>query len=281
MAEIQSLSTEAIIALINAGTWPPSLPVQSQSLAALNDALTLDVSQAATVTLHVKNTGTATMAAGLFSFEGSINSTDGVNGDWFPIQAVRSNAGTIESVTTALGLAAATGNAYSWELSTNGLQYLRVRCSTAVTASSIATWYAFRGTYSSEPIVTVQTHAVSQSGAFVVTPLTGTTYAVVTTASTNASVGKASAGALFEITAFNPTAAVIYVKVYNKATAPTVGTDVPAMVFAVPVNGNVALEFGALGKRFSAGIALAVTAGPLSTDTAVTAAGALINATYV
>jgi hypothetical protein len=254
-------------------------PIQTAALSALNSQLAFDVADASNIVAHVKNTGTATMAAGAFVFEGSIDSTDGTDGTWFGLQAVRSNANTIETGSGTLTLTAASGQTYSWELSVNAVKWFRIRCTTAVTASAVATWTALRGSYATEPAPAVQPHAIT--GSVAVTMPTGTNYALTTAATTNAAVIKASSGNLFEVSVFNPTAAVIYAKLYNKTTAPTVGTDVPILVVPVPVNGNVSIEFGNIGKRFSSGIAIAATAGPLSTDTAAIAAGALISATYI
>ena len=120
-----------------------------------------------------------------------------------------------------------------------------------------------------------------------VTTPTGSPIAVTTTASTNASIQKASAGNLFEISVSNPTATPAYVKLYNKTTAPTVGTDIPVLTIVSPANSATSiasangLTFGRIGKRFSTGIAMAVTAGPLATDTAAAVAGVQIHGTYV
>ena len=113
----------------------------------------------------------------------------------------------------------------------------------------------------------------------------GTTYNAVTTASTNAAVVKASAGNLYEISISNPTATAAYVKLYNKATSPTVGTDVPVMTIAIPATaagvGEKAFNFGTVGKRFATGIGIACTAAAAATDTANAVAGVQINATYI
>jgi len=116
---------------------------------------------------------------------------------------------------------------------------------------------------------------------------TGTAIAVTSAATTNASSQKATAGNLFEVTVSNPTATPAYVKFYNKASAPTVGTDVPVLTIVAPATSATAtpsaneLSFGALGKRFATGIAMAITAGPLATDTAVAVAGVQVHGTYI
>lgn len=123
--------------------------------------------------------------------------------------------------------------------------------------------------------------AVTVSGTATVTPTSATNYNAVTTASTNAASVKSSAGNVFEITVSNPTATAIYVKLYNKASAPTVGTDVPILTIPVAAGTTVAMQFGALGKRLGTGIAIAATAAAAATDTAVAVAGVQINASYI
>lgn len=111
--------------------------------------------------------------------------------------------------------------------------------------------------------------------------LQGTALSVVTAATTNASIQKSTAGNLFELTVSNVTASSMAVKLYNKATAPTVGTDVPLVTQVVAAGGTTVLSFGELGKRFTAGIAMAVTAQPAVADTTAAAAGAQIHGTYI
>ena len=268
-----------------------SFPVTTGPVNTVNAVLTVDVRRASNVVFHVKNTGTAAMAAGQFSFEASLDSTDGTNGTWFSIQAIRSNANTIETATGTLSIAIGAGLAYSWEASVNAYQYARVRNTTAVTTNAIATWIAQRGSYATEPIPAAQVSA-PQPVTLTSTTLTGTTngvipaatgsvYSVVTAATTNAAFIKAGTGNLYEMTFSNVTATAGYVKLYNKTTAPTVGTDVPIATFPVPANTTLTYEFGPLGKRFSTGIAIAVTGAAPAADTTVFVAGMQIYGTYI
>lgn len=205
-------------------------------------------------------------------FEASTNN----GATWFAVQAVRSDSNTVESSTGLLSAAPS----YAWELGVNSYTHVRVRC-TARTGGS-ASWRITQGAFATEPIPAVQSHPVTvSSGAVTNTPSSGTDYVLVTTASTNAAVIKTSAGNLTELTVTNPTATAAYVKLYRKAAAPTVGTDVPSMTVPVPAGGLVNLELGALGKRFSTGIAIAVTAAAAATDTASAVAGVQVHATYL
>lgn len=110
---------------------------------------------------------------------------------------------------------------------------------------------------------------------------TAIAYSLVSAATTNAASVKGSAGILFEVSLFNATAATVYLKLYNKASAPTVGTDVPIMTIPVAAGALYAAEFGRLGKRFSSGIALAITLLPAATDTTAIAVGAQLSATHL
>ena len=78
--------------------------------------------------------------------------------------------------------------------------------------------------------------------------------------------------------ATNEGATVAYVKLYNKATAPTVGTDVPEMIIPVPaavsgVPGVANPNIGFSGFRFALGLGISITANAVYTDTTAVAAG--------
>ena len=208
------------------------------------------------------------------TFEGSLEATGASN--WFGIQAIRTNANAIETTTGNLSAQPA----YGWELSVNALKRVRVRATAR--SSGTQSWRFVQGTYATEPIPGAQVSATQPvSGTVTITNPTGTTYNVVTAASTNSAVVKATAGTLYEITISNPTATAAYVKLYNKTTAPTVGTDVPVLTQAVAAGATVALTFGQVGKRFATGIGIACTAAAAATDTGVSVAGIQINATYI
>lgn len=65
----------------------------------------------------------------------------------------------------------------------------------------------------------------------------------------------------------NKSSSPIYVKFYNKATAPAVGTDTPILTFPIPAASAANQEFlGGIGK-FPLGLGIGCTTGP--TDDAV------------
>lgn len=112
----------------------------------------------------------------------------------------------------------------------------------------------------------------------------GTTpYKLISTASTNANVVKNSGGNLYSIIAIGLTSTVRYLKIYSKATAPTVGTDVPLMTIPVPANtqgAGIAIPFS-MGVNFPLGIGIAITSGSADNDTSAVGAGdVIVNLTY-
>lgn len=112
----------------------------------------------------------------------------------------------------------------------------------------------------------------------------GTTpYKLISLASTNANVVKNSGGNLYSIIAIGLTSTVRYLKLYNKATTPTVGTDVPLMTIPVPANtqgAGIAIPFS-MGANFPLGIGIAITSGSADNDTGAVGAGdVIVNLTY-
>jgi hypothetical protein len=101
-------------------------------------------------------------------------------------------------------------------------------------------------------------------------------------ATTNATSVKASAGDLYKITGFNTAAATKrYLKLYNKASAPTVGTDTPVMTISLAAASPFDFSFAG-GHYFSTGIAYAITGAAADADTTAIVAGDIecLNLTY-
>lgn len=97
---------------------------------------------------------------------------------------------------------------------------------------------------------------------------------LVSAASTNATSVKGSAGAVGWVYAVNLNAAVRYLKFYNKATSPTVGTDTPVATLPIPASTTGAGFMIPIpgGVSFTTGIAYATTTGAADSDTAAVAA---------
>lgn len=107
-----------------------------------------------------------------------------------------------------------------------------------------------------------------------------TPHQAISAASTNATNVKASAGHVEYIICSNLNAAARYLKVYDKATAPTVGTDTPKMTIHLPATGQVQIVFNR-PAYFSLGIGYALTTGIANSDTgAVSASEHAVNIGY-
>lgn len=137
---------------------PAVYPVITQTVNGNNQNVIVDTSRASNATVHIKG-GAVAGAGGNFTFQGSLDSTDGNDGTWFNIQAVRTDANTVATTTGVLALAINTGATYAWELSVNAYQWMRVRSTAFTSGQYIVT--IIRGTYATEPIPAIQTHGVS------------------------------------------------------------------------------------------------------------------------
>lgn len=113
-----------------------------------------------------------------------------------------------------------------------------------------------------------------------------TGYYLSAAATTNTTSVKATAGQLYGFYCSNVHSAPYYLKFYNKASAPTVGTDTVVHCFEIPqagtaADGYVTTMLFPKGLPFSTGIAFAVTADFSDTGTtAVTASTLKINLFY-
>jgi hypothetical protein len=250
---------------------------QATQTATVNNILTptsgtasVDVSKYRSFTCQVVSTGTA----GTFIFEGS---NDNVNFQPTPVynQALAVRVPIITAIT-------ATNTQIIYEGSCN-FKYMRLRIATTITGGSLRTHTVFLhntlGT-TSQPVsngtaanfLATVSGSLTSAGTTTATPATPTASAINSAATTNATSVKASAGTVYNVLVSNTALTTRYVKLYNKASAPTVGTDVPVITIAVPTLGTVQAQFGALGYRFATGIALAITGGAADSDTTAIAA---------
>lgn len=102
---------------------------------------------------------------------------------------------------------------------------------------------------------------------------TTTTSRYNSAATTNATSVDASPAKLFSVVASNVTGSTKYLKLYNKASAPTVGTDTPFLVIPIPATSGVSQQYGIYGMYFDTGLAFAITGGAADSDTTAVAVG--------
>lgn len=226
-----------------------------------------------------------TFAGANCTFEGSLNSTNGTDGNWFAVQAIRSNANTIETTTGVLAAAPA----YAWELSVNALRYFRIRATAWTSGTQV--WTLIPGTYATEPIPGAQISGTQPVSGTVTATVTGgtvvgvaptTTNAILSSAATtNGTVAKASAGTIYGLTVSNTGAAAAFVKLHNSTTI-TVGTTAVALTVPVPAGGVVSLAWGTQGMRYATGICYSITNLAADTDTTAVALNQVkVNLSYI
>lgn len=98
-------------------------------------------------------------------------------------------------------------------------------------------------------------------------------------ATNNATLVKAGRMSVGLVSVVNSTATPYYLKLYDKATAPTCGTDVPKLVLAVPpiaLGGNASVP---IGQRVNVGLGIGfcLVAGVADNDNTSAATGVIIN----
>ena len=256
---------------LKVSTLPGSTSPATGSITASAQTLFINTERASNLTISMVAT---TLSGHNATFEYSNNSTNGTDGNWYGVQVVRSNANTVETTTGAL----AATPVYGWEASVNAYKWFRVRA-TAHT-SGTAAYILQPGSYATEPIPAIQvTGTQPVSGTVTVNPVVpATPYFLNSAATTNGALILAGTSNVSSFYATNEGATAAYIKLYNKATAPTVGTDVPEMTIPVPaavsgVPGVATIPIGFHGFRFALGLGIAITRNAVHTDTTAIGAG--------
>lgn len=98
---------------------------------------------------------------------------------------------------------------------------------------------------------------------------------LISAASTNATSILAAPCEITKLTVSNTNAAARYLKIYDLAVAPTVGTSIPVATYLIPPSGgsNIPLP---IPESLQFGFALAITTGPADTDTGAVALNEII-----
>lgn len=265
-AKLRRISTDI-------STIATNLPAQGQALAAASTPVVLTAAQVTTLTPPAAITGFATSAkqdTGNTSV-GNIDTTLGAKADakstatdttsisgisiWKQISAsvqaiATSVAGTLtvasHAVTNAGTFAVQASEADGANVTLGSKADAK---STATDTTSITIMQVLKQISSSiqaaatslAGTLTVASHAVTNAGTFAVQPTVSSTGGytpghLVSAATTNATSVQGSATTVGYITASNVNAAARYLKIYNKATAPTVGSDTPVHTFIIPGN---------------------------------------------
>lgn len=107
---------------------------------------------------------------------------------------------------------------------------------------------------------------------------TGSVRVASSAASGNPAVAKASAGRINQFWGQNA-AAITYLQIYNKATAPTLGSDTPILTYPIPASAAFAQTIPS-GLPLSNGVAYAFTTDAAGTTGAAAAAVTAFNLFY-
>lgn len=108
-----------------------------------------------------------------------------------------------------------------------------------------------------------------------VAPVATNMVTVQSAATTNATSTKALPAQLYGFSLCNTSAAVKFFKFYNKATAPTVGTDAVAFKLLIAAGTCRDRDFP-LGMNFTTGLAFAITGAQADSDATAVAAGDVV-----
>lgn len=232
---------------------------------------------------------TAGVSAGVLTFEQTNDITRSPAGNLLQVfDLATQNANPVTSLTLAANATRLFGAAIT-------ARYVRVRVSTAVVGGNVSC----SGVFSQQPFANtifniqqatasnLQTTATIAPGANLVGDVgnqaRATTGGIVapfrllsSAATTNATLIKASAGRLFLIIGRNNAASIRYLKFYNKASAPTVGTDVPVLTIALDASSRFEIDLNPYGQFFTTGIAFAITGALADNDTTAIAAADIL-----
>ena len=216
----------------------------------------------------------STATTGSYTIQAALNSafTSGVH----TLQAQEKTVQTTLPLNAAVTPTAATR---VFQLNLQGVNFLRVNLTTGLTAGTIQAFCVLN----QAPYVPFQNSLPSGQTLAGITgagtpAVPATPYFVNSAATTNGALILTGTSGLQAFWATNTGAAAAFVKLYNKATAPTVGTDVPEMIIPVPaavggVPGVAEITPGFNGHRFPLGLGIAITGGVADSDTTAVAVG--------
>jgi hypothetical protein len=185
------------------------------------------------------------------------------NTNWVSATGV-SSTGSLSSITTSNGIFRVSPGGRYVRVNVTSYSSGTVNASVVVRASpsTFPNISAFQGSAGATPWL-VQAKGTTSGGL--------TKSRVQSAATTNATSVKASAGQVYFVEVGNNGASDAWIKFFDKASAPTVGTDTPVWTCYIP-KGMGRFTNTDIGLVFSTGIAYAVTGGAGDSDTTAVAA---------
>jgi hypothetical protein len=176
------------------------------------------------------------------------------NGDWVPLRT--DDQGSLRVNITSGGSQASIDDSAFTAGSTEVVPVAFLADETSTDSVDENDMGAARMTLDRKQIVTPYAHTAGGA-----TPVT-----YVSAASTNATLVKNSAGQIYTVICTNINASARYLKIFDKSTSPTVGTDVPVQNYMIPGNSNGFVIALPMPLQFTSGIAFAITTGIALTD---------------
>lgn len=274
-------ATEATLSALNAkqpSIGGPALSANAQpvdlafratsgSIAALNASVQIDVSGMSTVAFDVRGTFTATLT---FQYSGDGGTT------WTSLTAI-ANSPVANFNTTTSGSAAG-----SWVANCSGLRLVRVIATAYTSGTANVNIHAATGPGvvaaipANGQILGSGTAAIGDVGIQYRANASGAASGahIVSAATTNATIVKASAGRVLGWALGNTTAAWRYVKLHNQTTLPTAGSGVVRTISIPP--GGLAQQNLPGGIAFTTGIGLTIVTGSADADATAVALGDVV-----
>lgn len=133
--------------------------------------------------------------------------------------------------------------------------------------------------------LSLRTDGATRVGVYASNEGGATPYFLVAANSNNSTSIKGSAGTVYSIQTSSISTGIAYLKLYDKATAPTCGTDTPVAAFLLPgssaTTGSGNNSTFSVGKAFTLGIGICLVTGIANSDnTAVAASTFTVNIDY-
>jgi hypothetical protein len=184
------------------------------------------------------------------------------------------DSGTVTTVSTVTSLTQFNGNAISTNSGNKDAGTLRVVLATDQPTLSNAQPVSQSGTWNVGTVTTVTTVTNDVPAKLIPQTSGGTSgYSVISSGAANqdAASVKGSAGQLYGYSLFNTTSSARYVKLYNKASAPT-SSDTPVVRIYLPPTGGANRDY-AHAMAFGTGLAIRITTGSADNDTGACSTG--------
>ena len=245
-----------------------TLELTTGQITANGQTVVADVTDAGTAAVVVDGTyGTVALA-----FEGSV---DGVT--YVALAGTRTDSATVETASGNLS-----NTTRGWEFCVAGFAAFRARATAYTSGTMNVNIGQSPAATEATPSVVLAAGTNTVGALSKATTGGATPFKLISAATTNATSVKGAAGQVYSLHASNAAGAFRYVKLYNKATAPTVGTDTPVLVFGIPAGGSINCALpDAIGAAFATGIALAIVTGAADSDaTAVALNDVALSLTY-